>query len=111
MADFVNFQSTSETFVSDTQKFLLPHLLRCEKKEPGSKSLLLHDLLVEISTSSLILPLQIFKNFKDEQFGPLFTSTEEVLTLALDCLYAYPEADQLEIAFQYIDCLPEKNFG
>lgn len=59
----VNYlQSTTETFVSDCEKYLLPHLLRCEKKEVGSKNRLLHELLVEISSSSLALPLQVRKS-------------------------------------------------
>ncbi|XP_059489880.1 NBAS subunit of NRZ tethering complex-like [Neocloeon triangulifer] len=104
-------KSTSETFISDCRRFLLPHLLRCEKKQPGSKRKLFHDLIVDISRLSLVLPLQVFRHFKSEQTGPLVSSTEEVLALALDCVYSYPGADQLDIAFQYIDCLPEKSYG
>ncbi|CAB3379605.1 Hypothetical predicted protein [Cloeon dipterum] len=104
-------KSTSDSFVSDCKSVLLPHLMRCEAKQPGRQVKLFHNLLVDISRSSLVLPLQVFRHFKNDSTCELIKSEQDVLSLALDCIYAYPGTDQLDIALQLINCLPEKSYG
>ncbi|KAG8230150.1 hypothetical protein J437_LFUL010401, partial [Ladona fulva] len=105
-------KSTESTFVHDIKCLLLPFLVRSEKESKGSLKKLLHDYLIDLSSRDLRLPLQLFKYFSTEQPAPsLISSLDEVTSLALDCLYSYPEADQLDVAFQILECLPERGFG
>ncbi|KAF4531011.1 hypothetical protein B566_EDAN009755 [Ephemera danica] len=58
-----------------------------------------------------LLMSKIFKESKKEPMRPFFSSMEETITVALDCLYTYPETDELHLAFEFLECLPEKGHG
>jgi hypothetical protein len=98
------------TFIDDLKRFLLPFLLRCEQEAAGSRKQLLHDYLIHLSSQDLSLPRKLFEHLRDEQSCKLVPSLEEKMSLALDCLYAYPEADQLSKAFHILECIPGRGF-
>ncbi|XP_046403983.1 neuroblastoma-amplified sequence-like [Ischnura elegans] len=104
-------KTTESSFVRDMKYLLMPFLVRCEKESKGSLKQLLHDYLIDISSKDLRLPLQLFIYFGSEKSESFLSSLDDRTTLALDCLYAYPEADQLDIAFKILECLPERGFG
>ncbi|XP_071447202.1 NBAS subunit of NRZ tethering complex-like [Hetaerina americana] len=104
-------KSTESSFVHDIKCLLLPFLIRSEKECKGILKKLLHDYLIDISSRDLRLPLKLFEYFSTEQPESLVSSLDEITSLALDCLYSYPEADQLDVAFKILECLPERGFG
>jgi hypothetical protein len=99
------------TFIDDLKHLLLPFLLRCEKEAAGSRKQLLLQYLMFLSSQDLSLPHKLFEHLRDEHSCSLVPSVEERISLALQCLYAYPEADQLSKAFHILECMPERGFG
>lgn len=104
------FQTVETTFIDDLKHLLLPFLLRCEKEAAGSRRQLLLDYLIFLSSQDLSLPHKLFEHLHNEHSFSLVPSMEEKISLALHCLYAYPEADQLSKAFHILECLPERGF-
>ncbi|XP_069692436.1 NBAS subunit of NRZ tethering complex-like isoform X2 [Periplaneta americana] len=104
-------KTTEATFVEDLKHLLLPFALRCERQSAGCRQQLLSDFLLDLSTQGLTLPLRLFEHLRDELQCPLVPTIEELISLALVCLYAYPNADQLGVAFRILECLPGRGFG
>lgn len=105
------FQSEKATFIDDLKHLLLPFLLRCEQEAAGSRKQLLLDYLKVLSSKDLSLPHKLFEHLHDEHSCSLVPSVEEKISLALECLYAYPNADQLRKAFHILECIPRRGFG
>jgi hypothetical protein len=99
------------TFIDDLKHLLLPFLLRCEKEAAGSRQQLFLDYLTFLSSQDLSLPLKLFQYLRDENSCLLVSSVEDKISLALHCLCAYPNADQLSKAFHILECIPERGFG
>ncbi|PNF41038.1 hypothetical protein B7P43_G08226, partial [Cryptotermes secundus] len=103
--------SVKATFIDDLKHVLLPFLLRCEQEAAGSRKQLLLDYLKVLSSKDLSLPHKLFEHLHDEHSCSLVPSVEEKISLALECLYAYPNADQLQKAFHILECIPRRGFG
>jgi hypothetical protein len=99
------------TFIDDLKHFLLPFLLRCEQEAAGSRKQLLLDYMKVLSSKDLSLPHKLFEHLREEHSCSLVPSVEEKISLALECLYAYPNADQLRKAFYILECIPGRGFG
>ncbi|KDR17610.1 Neuroblastoma-amplified sequence, partial [Zootermopsis nevadensis] len=104
-------KTVETTFIDDLKHLLLPFLLRCEKEAAGSRRQLLLDYLIFLSSQDLSLPHKLFEHLHNEHSFSLVPSMEEKISLALHCLYAYPEADQLSKAFHILECVPERGFS
>lgn len=98
-------------FVDDLKHLLIPFLLRCETEAAGSRKQLLFAYLKVLSSKDLSLPLKLFEHLRDEHSRSLVPSVEEKMSLVLECLYAYPNADQLRKAFHILECIPRRGFG
>jgi hypothetical protein len=98
------------TFIDDLKRLLLPFLLRCEEQAEGSRKKLLLDYMISLSCQDLSLPQKLFEHLREEHPCPLVPLVEEKISLALDCLYAYPNADQLHRAFHILECIQGRGF-
>ncbi|GLH06021.1 Neuroblastoma-amplified sequence [Gryllus bimaculatus] len=101
-------KSTEATFVRDVQNILRPFLVQCEKKTAGSQLQLLRGCLLDIASHHLSLPLLLFEHFRSD-FNDSVIKWSDAVTLAFDCLYAYPHADQWDIASKIVQCVGDKN--
>ena len=104
------FQTVSATFIDDLKNFFLPFVLRCEQEAAGSRKQFLHDYLIHLSSEDLSLPQELFEHLRDGHSCELVPSLEEKISLALDCLCAYPNADQLRKAFHILECIRGRGF-
>jgi hypothetical protein len=99
------------TLIDDLKQLLMPFLLRCETEAPGSRKQLLLAYLKVLSSKDLSMPLKLFEHLRDEHPCSLVPTVEEKISLVLECLYAYPNADQLMKAFHILECVPRRGFG
>jgi hypothetical protein len=106
----VCFQSVEATFIDELKNFFLPFVLRCEQEAAGSRKQFLHDYLIHLSSEDLSLPQELFEHLRDGHSCELVPSLEEKISLALDCLYAYPKPDQLNKAFHILECVRGRGF-
>ena len=104
------FQTVEATFIDDLKNFFLPFVLRCEQEAAGSRKQFLHDYLIYLSSENLSLPQELFEHLRDGHSCELVPSLEEKISLALDCLYAYPKADQIRKAFHILECIRGRGF-
>lgn len=101
--------STSETYIQNVRRWLLPFLARCEKWNPGCTELLLKEYVVDTAKKGLDLPLKILQHSRMDQQAPIITSPEGVITLGLDCIYACQKENQHIHAFAILECLPDRS--
>ncbi|XP_069188396.1 NBAS subunit of NRZ tethering complex-like isoform X2 [Procambarus clarkii] len=100
--------STHETYIQNIRRWLLPFLARCEKWQPGSGRSLLYTYIVNAAKQGLGLPLKILQHSRPDQHARIITSAEEMMTIAIDCVYACEKENQLPRAFAILECLPER---
>ncbi|XP_067139001.1 NBAS subunit of NRZ tethering complex-like [Centruroides vittatus] len=103
--------STESTFIKDVKQWLLPFLQCCNKYKPGSHKELLREYLVKLATEELTNCLKIFESSRVDQPDPIITDIAELMSLALDCVYACKREDQLSQAFGILECLPQRGYG
>lgn len=103
--------STPETYIQNIRRWLLPFLARCDKWKPGSAKRLLREYVVSTAKDDLGLPLKILQHSRPDQHAQIITSAEEMMTIALDCVYACERETQLPRAFAILECLPERESG
>ena len=104
------FQTVEATFIDDLKNFFLPFVLCCEQEAAGNRKQFLHDYLMHLSSEDLSLPWELFEHLHDGHSCELMPSLEEKISLALDCLYAFPKADQLSKAFRILECIRGRGF-
>ncbi|KAG7161624.1 Neuroblastoma-amplified sequence-like 1 [Homarus americanus] len=100
--------STPETYIQNIRRWLLPFLARCEKWCPGSAQILLRTYVVTTAKQDLGLPLKILQHSRPDQHAQIIPSAEEMMTIAIDCVYACEKENQLPRAFAILECLPER---
>lgn len=98
-------QCTEENFVKNARQWLVPFLNRCESHEPGSRKELLKRYLESLAKEGLNCCRKVFENSKPGQSDPIISDVQEVVSLALDCLYACERSDQLKDACIILDCI------
>lgn len=77
------------------------------KTQPGESSKrLLHDYLVSASENDLSLGVRFFEHLKETQNTEIITDLEEVMKLALDCIYACKDSGMYEKATAIFECIP-----
>lgn len=108
---FLLFQSSEATFVEDVKHLLVPFLIRCEKQKGGLKMKLLKDYLISVSSFDLVKPSMLFEYLHGETFSILVSSFEELLDLQIDCIYAYQNTDQFDVAHKILTCSPKVSMG
>ncbi|XP_068083289.1 NBAS subunit of NRZ tethering complex [Anabrus simplex] len=103
-------KTVKSTFVEDMKHILLPFLVRCERNSSGSKMQVLKSYLLDLSTKDLAMPLCLFEHLRSEQPNAL-ALWEDAVSLALDCVYTYPNADQLDYAVKILNCISERAYS
>ena len=99
---------TEDTFLHTFNRWLMPYLRRLDALHPGRIAQLLRDLLLTRSSQHLGWALQVSDNSKVDKPNAIITDAVQLISLALDCIYACQSLDQLEIAMKIYDCLPER---
>ena len=100
-----------ETFLYTFNRWLMPYLRRLDALQPGRISELLRDLLLTKSREHLGWALQVSANSKVDKPSAIIPDAAQLISLALDCIYACQSLDQLEVAMKIYDCLPERPKG
>lgn len=98
----------ADSFLSKLHCWLMPYLRRLDTLQPGRIGELLRGLLVARSQENLDWTVQICISSKTDQPSPIITDPRLLISLALECIYACQNTDQLEIAMKIYDCLPER---
>ncbi|XP_064078451.1 NBAS subunit of NRZ tethering complex-like [Macrobrachium nipponense] len=97
----------TETFAGGSSHFLLG----VKNGKPGSAKKLLHDYIVTTAKEDLGLPLKILQHSRPDQQAPIISSPEEMMTIALECVYTCEKENQLMRAFAIFECLPVRESG
>ncbi|XP_063884338.1 NBAS subunit of NRZ tethering complex-like isoform X2 [Scylla paramamosain] len=103
--------STPETYIQNIRRWLLPFLARCEKGQPGSASSLLRAYMVATAKTDLSLPLKILQHSRPDQPSAIIQSAEDMMGVAVECVYACERESQLPWAIACLECLPERESG
>ncbi|XP_022250297.1 neuroblastoma-amplified sequence-like [Limulus polyphemus] len=102
--------SDEENFVKNVKQWLLPFLSRCEKHQAGSQKTLLKEYLIGLAVNDLNPCVKIFQSVRKDS-DPIIGDIDELITLALNCIYVCERNDQLNYAFLILDCLPQRGSG
>lgn len=100
-----------DSFFPALNRWLMPFLRRLDGLNPGCIANLLRGVLVSRSQDNLGWALQVCEQSKADKANPVIADPEVLISLALDCLYACQQTDQLETAMKIYDCLPERPTG
>ncbi|XP_034017552.1 neuroblastoma-amplified sequence isoform X2 [Thalassophryne amazonica] len=104
--------SSAERYVKDTFQWMVPFLHRCERQEEGAAKSLLREYLVSLAQRDLTLPLIIFQHSKpDCQCQKIIQDPDQLMAVALECIYSCERDDQLSICYDILECLPQRGYG
>ncbi|KAJ8029007.1 Neuroblastoma-amplified sequence [Holothuria leucospilota] len=104
-------KTSKELYVKNVKRWILPFLKRCEAKTPGVQDELLHAYILSTAKDDLSYCLRIFENCKEGVPNPILTDRQEIVSLALECVYTCEVNEQHANAQKILDCLPKKGFG
>ncbi|XP_076101260.1 NBAS subunit of NRZ tethering complex-like [Mytilus galloprovincialis] len=116
MADYdklelIMSKASTEMYTKCLHKWLVPFLQQCEHRQPGTFTSLLRDYIVTKAKTDLTLPTKIFEASKATQKRPIISSQDDVMSIALEALYVCGRDDQLDLALEIFQCLPQKGYG
>ncbi|KAF7386326.1 hypothetical protein HZH68_013458 [Vespula germanica] len=103
--------SEENNFVNNIQNLILPFIKRRNKySEKNSEENLLHNYLVCISKDDLRLPVKFFEYLK--QFGEtdIMLVMKDVVTIALDCIYACNDLNMYQKAKYILDTISKDQY-
>ncbi|XP_061097581.1 NBAS subunit of NRZ tethering complex [Conger conger] len=103
--------SPEERYVKNTYQWMMPFLHRCESQRAGSSSALLREYLVSLSKEDLTLPLKIFQHSKPECQKKIIGDHDQLMSVALECIYSSERDDQLSLCYDVLECLPQRGYG
>ena len=101
----------SDSFLAKLNHWLMPYLRRVDALQSGRIMELLRGLLVAKSQDDLDWALQVCANSKTDQVSPIVSDSCFLISLALDCIYGCQRTDQLQVAMNIYECLPERPTG
>uniref|UniRef100_A0A8C5QYE1 NBAS subunit of NRZ tethering complex n=1 Tax=Leptobrachium leishanense TaxID=445787 RepID=A0A8C5QYE1_9ANUR len=104
-------KSTEDQYVKNTYQWMVPFLHRCETQKSGSANSLLREYLVTLAKEDLNLPLKIFQNSKPDCQPKLIADQDQLMVIALECIYACERDDQLSLCYDILECLPQRGYG
>ncbi|XP_057309196.1 NBAS subunit of NRZ tethering complex-like [Hydractinia symbiolongicarpus] len=104
-------KTTETTFIADFKTYLRPYLASVSRKSYKKKQELLHRFMTDIAKSDLSCCLKLFQQCSPEIAEPLIPDVAEQIKLAIDCIYACMRDDQLNMAFDIVECLPSREEG
>ncbi|XP_077366540.1 NBAS subunit of NRZ tethering complex isoform X1 [Festucalex cinctus] len=103
--------SSKERYVKDAFQWMVPFLHRCERQEEGAAEHLLRDFLVGLACNDLAFPLIIFQHSKPECPQKMIGDPDQLMAVALECIYCSERDDQLSLCYDILECLPQRGFG
>ncbi|KAM5262785.1 NBAS subunit of NRZ tethering complex [Ctenodactylus gundi] len=102
---------SEETYVTSAYQWMVPFLHRCEKQTPGVADELLKEYLVTLAKGDLRLPLKIFQHSKPDLQQKIIPDQDQLMAVALECIYNCERSDQLLLCYDILECLPQRGCG
>ncbi|XP_066584629.1 NBAS subunit of NRZ tethering complex-like isoform X2 [Prorops nasuta] len=96
-----------KNFIDNIKDLLLPFIRRNHKYLGEFKKHLLNDYLIYLSKSSLTLTAKFFEYIKESQDIDMLEMVDDIITLAVNCIYACNDLDMYQKAKEILDFLPE----
>uniref|UniRef100_A0AAY5KHE6 Neuroblastoma-amplified sequence N-terminal domain-containing protein n=1 Tax=Esox lucius TaxID=8010 RepID=A0AAY5KHE6_ESOLU len=103
--------SSPERYVKDVFQWLVPFLHRCEKQKGGASEALLREYLVTLSIHDLSLPLAVFQHSRPDSKQKVLGDPDQLMSVALECIYSCERDDQLSLCYDILECLPQRGYG
>ncbi|XP_066532404.1 NBAS subunit of NRZ tethering complex [Hoplias malabaricus] len=103
--------SSKEYYVKNVLQWMVPFLHRCEGQRVGAASTLLREYLVSLAREDLTLPLKVFQHSKPGCQQKILSDPDELMSVALECIYSCERDDQLALSYDILECLPERDNG
>ncbi|XP_012141773.2 NBAS subunit of NRZ tethering complex isoform X2 [Megachile rotundata] len=105
-------KTTERSFVDDINNFLLPFIKRRHQYLGGElQRHLFSDYLICISKDDLKLPVKLFEYLKLTRDDEILQMIEDLVTLALDCIYACNDSNMYEKATYIVDSIAKDREG
>ncbi|XP_016080231.1 PREDICTED: neuroblastoma-amplified sequence [Miniopterus natalensis] len=102
---------SEDKYVTSAYQWMVPFLHRCEKQSPGVAKELLREYLVTLAKGDLKLPLKIFQHSKPDLQQKIIPDWDQLMAVALDCIYSCERSDQLFLCYDILECLPQRGYG
>uniref|UniRef100_A0A4W6EGU2 NBAS subunit of NRZ tethering complex n=1 Tax=Lates calcarifer TaxID=8187 RepID=A0A4W6EGU2_LATCA len=103
--------SSTERYVKDAFQWMVPFLHRCEGQKEGAAKSLLREYLVSLAQRDLTLPLIIFQHSKPDCQQKIIGDPDQLMVVALECIYSCERDDQLSLCYDILECLPQRGYG
>ncbi|XP_067429204.1 NBAS subunit of NRZ tethering complex [Thunnus thynnus] len=103
--------SSTERYVKDAFQWMVPFLHRCEGQKEGAAKALLGEYLVSLAERDLSLPLIIFQHSKPDCQQKIIGDPDQLMVVALKCIYSCERDDQLSLCYDILECLPQRGYG
>lgn len=98
--------TTEKTFVNDIKNFVLPFIKRRHQYLGGElQKHLFSDYLISTSKDNLKLSVKFFEYLKQSCDNEILQMIENIVTLALDCIYACNDPNMYETAICIVDSI------
>lgn len=102
---------SEDKYVTSAYQWMVPFLHRCEKQSPGVANELLKEYLVTLAKEDLKNPLKIFQHSKPDLHQRIIPDQDQLMTIALECIYNCERNDQLSLCYDILECLPQRGYG
>ncbi|KAL6485772.1 hypothetical protein MHYP_G00051640 [Metynnis hypsauchen] len=103
--------SNEACYVKNVLQWMVPFLHRCEGQREGAAVALLREYLVSLAREDLTLPLKIFQHSKPGCQQKIIADPDELMSVALECIYSCERDDQLALSYDILECLPQRGYG
>ncbi|CAN9507428.1 unnamed protein product [Ophioblennius macclurei] len=103
--------SNVERYVKDVFQWMVPFLHRCEGQREGAAKSLLAEYLVSLAQQDLALPLVVFQHSKPDCQQKIIGDPDQLMGVALECIYGCERDDQLSLCYDVLECLPQRGYG
>ncbi|TNN50123.1 Neuroblastoma-amplified sequence [Liparis tanakae] len=103
--------SSPERYVKDAFQWMVPFLHRCEGQQEGAARALLREYLVSLAQQDLAMPLIIFQHSKPDCQQKIIGDPDQLMAVALECIYSCERDEQLSLCYDILECLPQRGYG
>nr|XP_055042803.1 NBAS subunit of NRZ tethering complex [Misgurnus anguillicaudatus] len=103
--------SSEDRYIRNLFQWMVPFLHRCERQQVGSSSRLLREYLVTLAKDDLKFPLKVFQHSKPDCHPKVIGDSDQLMSVALECIYSSERDDQLALCYDILECLPQRGYG